>query len=365
MGNLSLHGSSSGIIDWTNSMEQTYEFYSVEPYTWTDVNKIDTIKSCSITYDSTTDTFMSASIDTSEEVNEQYIRVYLVAKQGKNVERIALGTFLVQSPSYSFNGKVFDRSCDAYSPLIELKEKYPPYGYAIQAGTNIMDKVVQLIEDNSRCRVINSGTGTDESIIRRDYVSSGSEDLLTFITGLLKYADKVIRVDALGRIYFTKIPKLESLVAKKTFDTNAGSILMADISVDRDIYGIPNVLEVYYKSGSGTLVSVVENNDSSSVTSIQNRGRRIVSRETDPSFAGAVGQATLDEYAKKRLEELTKVKFSVTYTHGYFPLKVDEGVELDYVQSGMKYKTALITNQTIECKTGCTVSETAIFEERV
>ncbi len=126
-----------------------------------------------------------------------------------------------------------------------------------------------------------------------------------------------------------------------------------------------------YKALDNTTVTyvvettIVENNDSSSVTSIQNRGRRIVSRETDPSFAGAIGQTTLDEYAKKRLEELTKVKFSVTYTHGYFPLKVDEGVELDYSQSGMKYKTALITNQTIECKTGCTVSETAIFEERV
>ena len=39
------------MVDWTASMQQTYEYYIVDPNTWKDVTLIDNIKSCTITRD--------------------------------------------------------------------------------------------------------------------------------------------------------------------------------------------------------------------------------------------------------------------------------------------------------------------------
>lgn len=64
-------------VDWTKSMQQTYEFYKVDPLTWLDDAKINTIKSCTINRDSGDETLGSATFDGDEMDGEFYIRVYL------------------------------------------------------------------------------------------------------------------------------------------------------------------------------------------------------------------------------------------------------------------------------------------------
>ena len=36
------------MIDWTASMQQTFEYYTVDPGTWKDVRKLTTVRSCTI-----------------------------------------------------------------------------------------------------------------------------------------------------------------------------------------------------------------------------------------------------------------------------------------------------------------------------
>ena len=107
--------------DWTKSMQQTFEYYEVDPGTWRDFRKIDNVKSCTIKRDSTAETLGSASINVISSVGECYIRVYLVTIQNGIKERLPLGTFLVQTPSSSFDGKTRNVTMDAYTPLLELK----------------------------------------------------------------------------------------------------------------------------------------------------------------------------------------------------------------------------------------------------
>ena len=90
--------------DWTKTMQQTFEYYVVDPGTWKDIKKLDYVLNSSISRDSTLETLGSASITVSESIGECYIRIYLVTIQNGIKERHSLGTFLVQSPSYSFNG---------------------------------------------------------------------------------------------------------------------------------------------------------------------------------------------------------------------------------------------------------------------
>lgn len=105
------------MIDWHESMEQTFEYYVVDPGTWKDKQKLDTVKPGStIKRDSKSDTLGSASIKITGLVGECYIRAYLIAIQNGVTYKEPLGTFLVQTPSSSFDGNVKSVTLDAYTP---------------------------------------------------------------------------------------------------------------------------------------------------------------------------------------------------------------------------------------------------------
>ena len=127
------------MVDWTSTMQQTFEYYIVDPKTWKDIELIDTVKSSTIQRDAEAETLGSATIDMTESVGESYIRIYLITIQNGLRERHPLGTFLVQTPSLNFNGRLQNISVDAYTPLIELKESPPPLGYSILKNSNVMD----------------------------------------------------------------------------------------------------------------------------------------------------------------------------------------------------------------------------------
>ena len=104
--------------DWTASMQQTFEYYIVDPNTWKDIKKLDIVRSSTISRDSDTETLGSASIDVTDSLGECYIRIYLITIQNGVTEKHPLGTYLVQTPSYSYNGKIRDVVMDAYTPLL-------------------------------------------------------------------------------------------------------------------------------------------------------------------------------------------------------------------------------------------------------
>ena len=49
--------------DWTKSMKQSFEYYTVDPTSLADIDKIGTITSASFDRDSTAETLGSATID--------------------------------------------------------------------------------------------------------------------------------------------------------------------------------------------------------------------------------------------------------------------------------------------------------------
>ena len=140
--------------DWSSSMQQTFEYYTVDPSTWQNVKLIDKVKSCTINRDSEAETLGSATIDITETLGECYIRVYLVTIQNGIKEKFPLGTFLVQTPSTSFDGKIQNNSIDAYTPLIELKDNLPPIGYSILRNENIMDNAYNITKEQVRAPVV-------------------------------------------------------------------------------------------------------------------------------------------------------------------------------------------------------------------
>ena len=418
---------------WSDSMEQTYEYYVVNPNTWKDEKQLLTVKSCTINRDSEADTLGSATIDIDEDVGECYIRIYLIVNQNGVKEKIALGTFLVQTPSVSFDGKTSSISLDAYTPLLELKEGMPPIGYYIGKGQNVMDTAYSLTRENVRAPVVKPKCDTN---LHYNFVADPSDNWITYITDLIADVKYTFALDELGRILYAPKQDTASLRPVWTYTDDNSSILYPELNLDHDLYGIPNVVEVVYSNGGDAFYCKVVNDDPNSPISTVKRGREIIHRVTDPDLvsdpiietfcykvdriSNEQGQAMfvrtserinvnfngvtptpegyvttmgdkvyyefmdtsdggtkgrhycmvkeshqVKEYATQLLKELSTIEYSVSYTHGYCPVRLGDCVMLNYEKAGLTNVKAKVISQSIKCEPGCPVTEKAIFTTRL
>lgn len=352
--------------DWTKSMQQSYEYYTVEPRSLADIERLDNVKSASFSRDSDTETLGSATVDVTKSFGESYIRGYLKTIQNGVTEKFALGTVLVQTPSSSFNGMITNVSMDAYTPLIELKEKRPPLGYTIRKGKNIMQEAYRIIRENARVPMVDcSGIISSSPALQQNFVANANDTWLSFVADLIKNAKYELGLDAMGHILFQPIQELAALQPVWTYDDGNSSILYPEITMDHDLYGIPNVVEVIYSYGGSYQTVTVKNEDPNSPVSVQARGREIVYRETNPSLAGYATDTQIREYAERLLRALSSIEYTVSYTHAYCPVRVGDCVRLNYEKAGITNIKAKVISQNINCQLGCSVSEKAVFTTKL
>lgn len=354
--------------DWTRSMQQTFDFLIVNPRTWADDKKLTTVTNATITRDLDDETLGSASIDCDDDLTDLYIRIYLKTIQDRVEERTPLGTFLCQTPGKKYNGKRNSSTTDGYTPLIELREKPMPLGYAIYKGENVMEHVYRYTRESLRARVVESRSDT---VLNTDFISDVQDTRLTFLSDLLANDKRTFGLDEMGRVIFPPVQDLYQIQPKWTYDDDNSSILYPDLSLSRDLYGIPNVVEVLYSGNRDVPIFVrIENNDPTSVTSIPVRGREIVHRETNPVIGGGISdpdvpEFQVKEYAIDLLRSLSSLEYTLEYKHGYCPVTIGDGVRLNYTRAGIINRRAKVTRQIITCVPGCPVQETAVFTKQL
>lgn len=350
------------MTDWSSSMQQTFEYYIVDPGTWKDAKLIDNVKSCTINRDLETETLGSATIDVTDSVGECYIRVYMIAIQNGVQEKIPLGTFLVQTPSSSYSGAIRNVTMDAYTPLLEIKENPPPLGYSILKDANIMSNAYLIAREQTRAPIVET---TATNTLFTDFVANTNDTWLSFLTDLIANAKYEFALDELGRILFSPKQDTASLQPVWTYDDSNSSILYPEISMDHDLYGIPNVVEVIYSNGEDFYYSRVVNDDVNSPISTINRGREIIHRVSDPDLIGDPTENQIEEYANSLLRELSSLEYTISYSHGYCPVRIGDCVRLNYSRAGLTDIKAKVISQTIKCEPGCPVTEKAVFTTKL
>lgn len=350
------------MADWTAPMTQTFEYYTVDPGTWKDVKRLMNVTSCSITRDLDTDTLGSASFDTDELFGEAYVRIYLVTNQNGVSERFPLGTYLVQTPSSKFDGMRTSTTMDGYTPLIELKENQPPLGYFVPEGDNVMEVAARLTGEHLRAPVV---PATSDTLMYKDFVANGDDTWMTFLSDLAASDNFSFDLDELGRVLFAPKQSTAALQPVWTYNDDNSSILYPEITVDHDLYGVPNVVEVVYSDEHDLYISRVVNDDENSPISTVNRGREIVKRIENPDIGGVPTQVMIDEYAEQQLESLSTLEYTVSYTHGFNQIRIGDCVRLNYKRAGIVDIKARVISQSIKCEAGCSVSEKAVFTEKL
>lgn len=348
------------MVDWTKSMQQTFEYYEVDPGTWQDKRLLTNVKSSTINRDSEVETRGSATIDVTESVGECYIRIYLITIQNGVKERHPLGTFLVQTPKSSFDGYVRNVSMDAYTPLLELKENPPDIGYFVSKSEDVAQMAYRLTREHVRAPVVKPA---ESSSIGYDFVADVGDTWLSYLTSLLGNIKYQFDLDELGRIIFAPVQDIKALRPVWTFDDSNSSILYPEMNMDHDLYGIPNVVEVCYFNDktNQNIIKYARNNDPNSPTSISRRGREIVYRVTSPDLPGIPTEEQLQLYADQLLKALSSIEYTISFTHGYCPVRVGDAVRLNYERAGIKNIKAKIISQSIKCEPGCPVTAKAVF----
>lgn len=346
------------MTDWLSTMQQTFEYYIVDPGTWKDKKRIDNVISSTISRDLKTDTLGSASISIAESLGECYIRIYLITIQNGVKSKYPIGTFLVQTPSYKFDGKMTNITMDAYTPLLELKENPPPLGYSILKESNILDNAYRIVREQVRAPVVME---KNRETLYTDFVANTDDTWVTFIRDLLANAKYTLMLDEMGRVLFMPQQKTSALQPVWTYDDDNSSIIYPSLDINHDLYGIPNVVEVIYSNGQEVYIGKAVNDDPNSPISTINRGREILHRVTNPAMTGNPTENQIHEYAKSLLKELSSLEYTITYTHGYCPVRIGDCVRLNYSRAGINGVKAKVISQSIKCEPGCPVTETAVF----
>lgn len=287
--------------DWTKSMQQTFEYYTVDPISWKDNKRLDIVTSSTIERDGSAETLGSASISVTELLDECYIRIYLVTIQNGVRERHALGTFLAQTPSSNFNGKIREITMDAYTPLLELKENPPPIGYYVPKKDNIMKAAYNIASVHMRAPI--DEVECSEKLTY-NFVANTDDTWLSFLYDLIANARYKFSIDELGQVMFAPRQDIASLQPVWTFDDGNSSILYPDLDIEHDLYGIPNVVEVIYSTETEYHHYRLVNDDPNSPISTVNRGREIIHRVTDPELNGQLVDSTWVYYEVEYDEDL-------------------------------------------------------------
>jgi len=312
----------------------------VNPSTWEDEGEI-LITGGKIDRDIESALVESANIETTEELGELWIRLYLVAKQGDGAERIPLFTGLTSSPTRSLSGYNPSYSVDCFSVLTPCADRMLPRGWFAPKDGNGAAIIADLLGIAGAEVETFEGGGTLTGAI----VAESGE---TYLSMAHKVADAIgwqIRIDGRGKIHVEPFP---DAVAIRFNDDN--DVIQPNIKDTRDWYSCPNVLRVTYES----YAAIARDDDPESPLSTVNRGREIWAEEA----AQLSSSAPLAAYAQQRLKELQSPAREITYTRRFMPdLRPGDLVGISYPGAEID-GTFRIKSQTVELGYGADTEET-------
>ena len=334
------------MVDYNNGISATYYVTRVNPLTWSDAGEISII-SGEVTKSAKSALMVSADVAVSEELSaEEWIRIYMIAEQNGEKERIPIFTGIVSSPSRDIDGNSETRKIDCYSVLKVASDILLPLGWFAPARTK-GGELIKILLSDLPCPVdLDEGSPN----IISSFVAGNNDTKLSVAQEIAEAINWQIKVNGDGSVRICPKP----LYISGTFDNIENDIIETSVTDSRDIFSVPNVLRVSLHGSAAT----ARDDDPESVYSTVSRGREIWKQETAKLAAGE----SLGEYATRRLKELQNPSRKLSYTRRFQPdVDINDLVSIVYPkqQIGDVFR---VQSQTITLSHGAKVKEEAINE---
>lgn len=345
-------------MDWDKGYSARYYISILDKDTLRDIDRIE-LTGGSIKRTST-DLRESADLDcVNYNTNqEQYIRVWLDAKQGNDSSHTPLFTGIATSPGRDINGRYVTNSLECYSLLKIAQDILLPRGWYAPAEMNGESIIRTLLAPvKAKIDFAENAPNLSQAIIAED-----GENNLSMVDKILYAINWRMKIDGYGNLKIgPEAYALDSLsgsiVAREVsgvFGAFSNDILEPSVTVTYDWFSCPNVFRAVMDDSA----AVARDESETSVYSVQNRGREIWAEETDCQLND---NETLAEYAFRRLRELQRVSTDISYSRRYMPnVYPTDIVELHYPAQniqGLYYITSQSISLGYNAKTSEEVTE--------
>lgn len=315
------------MIDWTKGYHADFELVGLKVADMRERAIEGKLLGGNITRNYNTQIKESAQLDTLNYAadSNDVLRIYYIVQQGKNRERIPLGTFLVETPTQTRYGSHSTTRVDCYS-MLHLPASYE-YGKVttINRGRNTLEAATKYLHTagiSGSMRTI-SGSNSHKLTAARTYEKN--TNCLTIANDLLSVINYAgASVDGLGRVHLKPYVSPSGKSPVVTFGKDM--IYSLEIIDSEDWYDTPNLYAVVCTNQDRTLYAAAQNWDENSRTSIINRGRIISKIEEVQDISS---QTALNALAKRKLDEAGDPR-KITIEHPFNPaVNIGEVVAID------------------------------------
>lgn len=232
------------------------------------------------------------------------------------MDPIPLGVFIAHIPTDDWTDGSVSRELELLDRTTVLNEDSVDSTYSIPKGTNVVNKVVELIQSTGE----SPGSVTPSSVVTaNDMTWDPTTSKLTIVNDMLDAAGFfALWADTNGqfRVEPYQPPKKRPVIRELLDD--ARSIYLPDMTITRDTYAIPNKV-ILIGQGDGTTeawVATATNEDPKSKFSYQSRGRWITYTESGVEVAS---QSILQDKAAEKLRQMTSPQSSIDIQHAVVP----------------------------------------------
>lgn len=327
-------------MEWDKGFSATYYATIVDPQSWRDISRFEITEGAIKREDD--GLYQSADITCTEwdTTKEQWIRIYLEAKQDGSGERHALFTGLATSPESNVNGTLTEFPLECYSVLKPAEDILLQRGWYAPSGVPGTQIIAKMLEACPCPVVINEESpNLQDAIIAED-----GESNLSMCHKVLTAIDWRLRILGDGTIQV--MPQSDEPVTM--FDPNSADVVEPQIELTNDWFDCPNV----FRAVSDDLFGVARDDDPDSPLSTVNRGREVWMEETDCDYNEG---ETIGDYAVRRLKEEQNYYLKVSYNRRYNPdVLPTDLIRLHYPQISGVFR---VNSQDISLGYGATTSE--------
>lgn len=343
-------------MDWTKGYSAHWRVYEVDSKTWADGGLLSGATSVTINRDGAGEAplmesgAVSLDTDISEDFKERYLRIAMYAEQDDGATRVDVATLLFASTTGNID-KGFDAvELTGRSVLYPASTKVLLTGTYAPKGVDGAQWCASMLRDAIQAPVEVFGSFTLET----NTVFDGGTTYLACVWQILDAGGFVIQIAGNGTVQIMPRPADPSIV----LDAVGAQLLHPGMPYTMDWSKVPN----RYTAIEGSNVATVVNDDSGSPVSTSSRGYVVDVLDTKPV---RVNGESLEQYAARRLEELSTVPDERTYVREYYPGVYPFSIARGNL-SGMNLDGDLrIVTQALTCDKGITVQEKAQREVKL
>lgn len=328
-------------MEWNKGYSSEYYMTVVDPATWRDIGRIE-ITGGNINRERG-GLMQSASVNCVNYPDrvEQWVRVWLDARQeGANAHE-PLFTGLATSPTQAWDGGTHTDALECFSVLKPAQDIDLMIGWYAPKGASGGEVIRSLLSCTPAPVTVANGAPT----LKQHVVAESGETRLSMTEKILTMIDWRLRVTGDGRISVE--PKGEA--PRATFDPLEYDVIETQINVTADWFECPNVFMAIMDD-----ITAIARDDTGGPLSVSERGREVWAQESGCQLAD---NETIEQYARRRLKEEQQTQIRATYARRFVPgVLPGDTIRLHYPEQNLQ-GIYTVDTQSIELGYGARTSE--------